>query len=205
MSLATLRATLRRSVDARSSRQGEKVATHRAQLVSALVFVLLGVASIGRPAVALLFWSEALGQGLLAREGARELAHGARAVVYFAPTSLGRAASLSFAVTSTARAALTIGASASTTTATLAILPIVVQLLATIFARRDRDTWIGGALCVSALVLGLTLLARGAWIAALAPLGYAALLVLGVLSLRPSVAERLNILVFGSGVILGGV
>lgn len=168
----------------RSTGLGDRRATGLVQLTSALCFLAAG-ASVGRPWLALLLLAEALGQLLLSHENLRRAGH--HVVRYFGGP-LGAAAVLTFSGTIVARAQLGAHVMASG-------LALVILLTPLVQPRWPRDLCAGLALTLSSLALALASPSA----AALGQLAYAAVLVGGVVALRPWQAELINVPVFLGG------
>ncbi|MFK7984547.1 MAG: hypothetical protein AB8I08_00825 [Sandaracinaceae bacterium] len=166
---------------------------HRVQAVSSVVFLALATGLVGRCGwLAGLFVLEALGQALLAWDGARGMQRGAARVTYFASTGLGRSAAAVLLVGVGLRWAVAFdrwGLSPA-----LLLFPLAASLLG---LRTRSDFTTGASIAVSGFGLGSALLTTGATGAGAAQLAYGALLIVGVLALRPWFAEVLNVGVFG--------
>lgn len=169
--------------------------TAHLQASSAVVFgVVAACVAAGAPRLALLCGSEAVGQALLAVENLRSLAAGDAEVVYFRGR-IGLVAGVVFLVTAVARCTLAAPWLDLPTLATGAVLALFLVPFVTGWR---RDLWWGLALVVSALVLGAAFWLSGARAAAASQFAYAAVLVIGVCSAPPWVAEALNVPIFVS-------
>lgn len=190
------------AMQVRSTGRAEKRAAHVLQFVSAWLFAALGLA-LADGWLRVLFWSEALGQLLLAIEGWRTLQHEDHVVRYFARAPLGVAAAVIFLLTATSRYALAFEVAGS---ALWLVIPgvafIALHMIAVAFRQVRMDIAIGSALCASALLLGTALLVHGAPLAAASQFAYAALLAVGALAFRPWVAECINLGVFASALLI---
>lgn len=191
-------AELEARADQRSIGVGSKRRAHRVQAASSLVFLALAFGLAGRFGwLAGLFALEALGQALLAWDGARGLKRGAVRVRYFASTGPGRSA----AAVLLAGAALrwTVAFDRWGLSSALLLIPVLVFVVG---LRTRTDLAAGASIAASAWGLGMALLTSGAPGAGVAQLTYGALLIVGVLALRPWVAEVLNVGVFGAAAFL---
>ncbi len=191
---------LSNSVRRRSTGSVGKRRAYRLQYLSAVVFAAVALA-LGDAAtlLALVFALEALGQCLLASDGARTAHRGDDEVVYFRRNVLGAGAVLVFAMQSFTRFAL--ADAVLETGGQLAVvggLGCATAALMVLSTRVRADLVIGGTIALSAVLLGSSLAIAGYPGAAVAQFAYASVLAVGVLALQPWRAELVNIPVFAS-------
>lgn len=190
----------------RSEGARESLRTWRLQAVSAVLFGVLAPLTRGHLLVLLLFVAEASGQALLAFDGWQS--RHAR-VTYFRRTAAGLSAAWMFVFATLARTLLVLEVAPHPTWEFLVLGMLLALHVGTLVLSHvspssiERlDLPLGNALAGTAVVLAITLGRAGLWLPAFSQGAYALLLFVGAVTLRPSVAEALNLAVFSSALTL---